>query len=142
MDILKTLQEKSTFLEDRKSVIFFKVFDVVNDLEGLALFKNSMFLSIDELETKLSKLGDKWDEEFYSLSDFSRDNMRTWTIDYLNLNHNISVSILEAHDDLLEIERDVFQMKIKKEIIVPSMRDFIHNLVEKQLAVVVETTQP
>ena len=29
--------------------------------------------------------------------------MHTWTIDYVNLNHNIYVSLSEARDDVLDI---------------------------------------
>ena len=118
-------------LEDRKSAVFFKVFDVVNELEGTPLVKDSTLLSPNELETKLFKLKDKWYDEFDSLYDFSRNNMRTWIVDYLNLNHNVFVIFFEVPEDLLEIEKDEFQMKIKKEITVPPMRYYIFDWVEK-----------
>lgn len=57
--------------------------------------------------------------------------MHTWMVNYVNLNHNIFVNISKGHDDLLEIEIKVFQMKIKKEINVPLMQDYIHNWAEK-----------
>lgn len=72
----------------------------MNELEGPPLVKESTFLSSDEFENELTKLRDKWDKKFDSLYDFSRDNMRTWIVDYVNLNHNVYVMISEAHDDL------------------------------------------
>ena len=48
----------------------------------------------------LNLLKDLYFEELDSMSDFSMDNMRTWKVDYVNLNHNVSINILEAYDDL------------------------------------------
>ena len=62
-----------------------------------------MLLSHDELEIELSKLREKWVEEFDSLTDFSRANIHMWTVDYVNHYHNASISISEVCDDLLEI---------------------------------------
>ena len=63
---------------------------------------------------KLARLKDKWAEEFDNLVDLSRDDMRTWTVDYVNFNHNIFVILSKACDKVLDIEREVFQMKIKQ----------------------------
>jgi hypothetical protein len=90
---LKALKEKATSLEDKKSATFFKITDLVNELQGPPLIKDSMSISLEEMETELARLRDKWVEEFDSLSYFSGDNMCTWTIDYVNVNHNISISI-------------------------------------------------
>ena len=73
-----------------------------------------MLISPDELEAKVSKLKDKWVEEFHNMSCFSKDNIRTWTMDYINLNKNIFVIVCEAYDELIEIEKEFFEMKIRK----------------------------
>lgn len=118
-------------LEDRKSVVFFKVSDPSNELEGPPLVKDSMFLSPGVLENELSKLRDKWVVEFDSVFDLYRNNMHTWIVDYINLNHNVYVSVFEACGDLFEIEKEEFEMKIKQEITIPPMQDYIFDLVEK-----------
>ena len=59
IDILKSLKEKSTLLEDKKSTIFFKVFDVVVELECPPMLRDSTLISPNELELELSKLKDK-----------------------------------------------------------------------------------
>ena len=66
----KTLEERTVLLEDKKSTVFFKVSDVVNEPEGSCITKDSTLLSFDELETKLSNLKDKRAKEFDSLSDY------------------------------------------------------------------------
>lgn len=83
-------------------------------------------LSHDELEIELSKLRDKWAKEFDNLFDFSGDNMCIWTIEYVNHNHNIFGNIYESWDDLLEIEKEVFQIKFRQEITIPPMWDYVH----------------
>ena len=60
-------------------------------------------------------------------------------MDYVNLNNNIYVIIREYHDEVIEIEKEIFEMKIKQEITVPPLRDFIFYWIEKQLAAVVGT---
>lgn len=66
--------------------------------------------------------------------------MCTWIVDYVNLNHNFYVSISKARDYLFEIEKEAFENKIKQQITVPPMWDYIFYRVEKQLIVVEETT--
>ena len=46
-------------------------------------------------------------------TNFSGDDMHACIVDYANLNHNISTILSEALDEVLDIEREVFQMKIK-----------------------------
>ena len=54
-----------------------------------------------------------------------------WTIDYVNLNHNVYVSISKARVELLEIEKEAFEIKLKQDIIVPPMRDYNFYWVKK-----------
>lgn len=47
--------------------------------------------------------------------DLFEENIRTWTMDYVNLNNNIYVIVYEACDELIEIEKENenFKMRIK-----------------------------
>ena len=65
------------------------------------------------MEVEVSKLKDKWAKEFDNLKNFSKDNIRAWTVDYVNLNNNIFVIISEAQDEVTKIEKEIFEMKIK-----------------------------
>ena len=124
------LKEKATSLEDKKSVTFVKITSLVNELQGPPLIKTTLIL-FEEMETKLTRLKGRWDEEFDNLINFSGDDMHMWIVHYVNINHNIFFNLSEDHDELLDIERELFQMKIKKEITIPSMRDHIFDWVEK-----------
>ena len=79
-------------LEARKNAIFFKAFDAIAKLGGPSLIRDSMLISMNEMEIESSKLKDKWVGEFNDMSYFFEDNMWTWTIDYVNLNNNISIT--------------------------------------------------
>ena len=81
----------------------------------------------------MSKIRDKWAGEFDSLTNFYEENIRAWTIDYLNFNNNISIIVNEAHKEVLEIEKEISEMKSKHEITVPPLWDFISEWLEKQL---------
>ena len=105
------------------------------------MIQDSTLISPNELEVEFSKLKEKWAREFNNMSDFSKYSMQTWTMDYVNLN-NIYVTIGESHDDLIEVEKEIFEMKIKQEINVPLLQDFISDWLDKQLAMVVETLYP
>ena len=94
-------------LEDTKSSIFFKVFNVINELEVPPLIKVSTLILPIELDIELSKLKDKCIGEFNDLSYFSKDKMCAWTIDYIILNNNVSNNF-EAHENLLQVEREIF----------------------------------
>ena len=56
----------------------------------------------------MSKLTNKWVGEFDSLAYFFEDNIKTWTIDYVNLNNNISTIVCEAREEIIEIEKEIF----------------------------------
>ena len=60
VDILKSLMEKATLLEEWKSSIFFKLSNDIKELEGPPLIKGSTLISVNELNDELSKLKDKW----------------------------------------------------------------------------------
>ena len=99
------LEIKCMLLEDRKSSILFKVTNAIVQLGGPPLIRESTLVSLDDMEVEVSKLKDKWVREFDNLLDFFEDIIRMWTMDYVNVNNNIYVSIREAHDDLIEIEK-------------------------------------
>ena len=121
IDIMKSLKEKWTFQEDKKSVIFFKISNAIVELGGPLLVWDSVNVSKNELEAKVPKLKDNWTKEFDSSMKFSEDNVWTWTMDYVNFNNNIYIIICESHDEVVKIEKEIFAMKIKQEIIVPPL---------------------
>ena len=97
----------------------------VKELEGPPLIKGFALVLTNELDNEPSKLKDKWAGEFDDLSDLFKDNILSWTVDYVKLNNDMSICISESCESLIQVEREIFKMKIKQEIIVPPPQDFI-----------------
>lgn len=87
----------------------------------------------------MSKFNDKWAGEFDNLLDFSKDSIQMWIVDYVNINNIFYVIICKSHDEVIEIEKEIFKMKTKQEVIVPPLQDFIFYWLEKHLVVVFKT---
>lgn len=136
--ILGSLREICSPLEDQKSATFFKITDVIAKLGHPTVVRVSTLLTVDDLEVEVSKLKEKWDGEFESLSYFFDENIRAWTFDYVDLNNNVSNIVIEARDEIIEIEKEMFAMKIKQDINIPPFMEFITKCLEKLLVVVVE----
>lgn len=60
-------------------------------------------------------------------------------MDYGNLNNNISIIFCESQEEVIDIEKEIFEMKTKQEIIVSPLLDFISKWLEKQLMAFSET---
>ena len=58
-----------------KSATFFKVTDAIAKLGGPPLIHNSTLILPNELEVEVSKLKEKWAEEFDNLSYLSKDSI-------------------------------------------------------------------
>ena len=73
INILGELISSCNILEDDKSNIFFKVVDVIKELKGPPIIKESILLTKEDMGTELSKLRKIWDNNFDSLTDFSKE---------------------------------------------------------------------
>lgn len=95
-------------LEENKISTFFKVSYDIFEFGGPLLVQDSTLVSSYELEVELSKLKDKWAEDIDSLKYFTKNNIRAWTMDYINLNNNIFVILSEARDEVIEIKKYIY----------------------------------
>ena len=119
--------------------MFFKITNAIVELGDPPLVWDSALIFVDGLEAEVSKLKDKWVREFDSLTDFSEESIKAWTIDYVNWNNNIPIIFNEAWEEIIEIENEIFEMNIKHEITIPPLQDFITEWLEKLLVAVAET---
>ena len=81
-------------MEDKRSATFFKITNAIAKLRGPSLVRDAL-ISTNDLEDEVSKLKDKWDKEFCSLSDLFEERNKAWTIYYVNVNNNISIIVNE-----------------------------------------------
>jgi hypothetical protein len=72
IDILRQLIATCDILEGRKSTLFLKVVDIVKELEGPTLIRDSTLLTKDQMEAELSTLKVAWGTEFDDLTNSRR----------------------------------------------------------------------
>ena len=68
IDILISLKKRCSPPEDITSATFFKIIDVIAELGGPPIMRNSTLIIVDNLEFEVSKLKYKQAREFDSLS--------------------------------------------------------------------------
>ena len=119
--------------------MFFKITYVIAELCGPPLVRDYPLIFANDQQVEVSKLKYKWEGEFDNLSYFSNENIKAWTVDYVYINSNTSIIINEVWEEVLEIKNEMFKMKIKQEITIPTLQDFITEWLEKLLVAIVET---
>jgi hypothetical protein len=62
-------------LEERKSALFLKNLDIIKELEGPLLIKDSMLLNKDQVEEELSVLRVAWGTKFDDLTNFPKEEL-------------------------------------------------------------------
>lgn len=72
-----SLSERCSPREDKRSVIFFKVTDAISELGNPYDIRNFTLIYVDELESEVFKLKNKWAREFDNLSKFFEEYIRT-----------------------------------------------------------------
>lgn len=70
IDIMRGLIDSCRLLEDRNRIVFLKDSNVIKDLNGPPLIKNSFLLFAEETEKELSKLKELWANDFNKLFEF------------------------------------------------------------------------
>jgi hypothetical protein len=80
-------------------------------------------------------------ERFNSLTEYSEFEVESWLVNYVNKNEDIEDTLHQISIDYREIEDSLFDIRVKQEIIVTPMRDYIENWLKKDLIKITETDQ-
>jgi hypothetical protein len=76
-------------LEGKEYIVSKKgIVDIVKELEGLFLIKESILLTKDQMEAEISTLIDSWGIEFDNLTNFPKDEIRHWLFIFVNENED------------------------------------------------------
>jgi hypothetical protein len=70
-------------------------------------------------------------ENFYGILEYGEDDMKTWLIDCAIINKNIKEVLHNLSIDLRELESEFFNIKIRHEMNVVSMRSYIEEWLKK-----------
>jgi hypothetical protein len=125
-------------INSKISDLFLKLVDLTKELEGPHLIMDSILLSKDQLQEQLEALKTSWASEFDNLTEFLEEEVEKWLIHYVNKNEDIEDTIHQLGFELKDIENELFDTKIKHEIMVPPMWEYIEQWLKNALVKVIE----
>jgi hypothetical protein len=67
--------------------------------------------------------------------------LTTWLVEYTNKNEDIENTLQNLSIDYREIEGELFNIKVKQEVIVAPLRDYIEEWLNKSIAKILKYQQ-
>jgi len=86
---------------------------------------DSILLTKDQLQEQLEALKSSWANEFDNLTEFSKEEAKRWLFQYVNKNEDHVDTIHQLGFELKYIENELFDIRIKHEITVSPMWEYI-----------------
>jgi hypothetical protein len=99
---------------------------------------NSMLMTRQNFEEQIEELKKTSAEKFDNMIEFTNDDIDSWLVEYTNKNEDIENILQNLSVDLREIERELFNVKIKQEVYVSSLRDFIQEWLNNSITKISE----
>jgi hypothetical protein len=69
-------------------------------------------------------------EKFNGIKEYNEDEIDNWLVSYSNKNEYIETSLHQISFDLRELESTLFDIRIRQEINVTPMKDYIEEMVK------------
>jgi hypothetical protein len=98
-------------------------------------------MSKEKFEEKMELLKTASAERFNSLTEYSELEVESWLVSYVNKNEDIEDTLHQLSIDFRYLESSLFDIKVRKEIIVAPMRDYIENWLKKSLTKITKPDQ-
>jgi hypothetical protein len=111
------------------------------DVEDPHLILNSILMSKEKFEEKMDLLKTASAERFNNLTEYSKLEVESWLVSYVNKNEDIEDTLHQLSMDFRDMESSLFDIKVRQEIIVAPMRDYIENWLKKSLTKITEPDQ-
>jgi hypothetical protein len=70
--------------------------------------------------------------------EFTHDDIDSWLVEYTNKNEDIGNALQNLSIDLREIEKELFNVKVKQEVTITPLRDFIQEWLNNSIANIFE----
>jgi len=77
-------------------------------------------------------------EKFNTMVEFTRDDIDNWLVEYTNKNEEIENTLQHLSFDYKEVEHELFNIKVKQEVIVSLLRDYIKKSLNNFIAKISE----
>jgi hypothetical protein len=139
---LKELLEKCDNINGKRGDLFLQLVDLTKELRGPHLIMDSILLSKDQLQEHLDTLKVAWENEFNEIIEYSKEEVEKWLIRYVNKNDEVEDMLHQLSFDIRDIEKELFDAKIKHETTVSPMQEYIEVWLKKALIKIIEPDQP
>jgi hypothetical protein len=143
---LKEMLVNVMSLVSKRGELYLKLIELelvgsTEDVEDPHLIMNSILLSKEQMEEKLDSLKIASAEKFNNLTEYSETKVESWLVHYVNKNDDIEDTLHQLSMDFKDIENSLFDIKVRQEIMVAPMREYIENWLKNALIKITESDQ-
>jgi hypothetical protein len=96
-----------------------------------------MVITKEKLETELGVIKASWVSEFDDLIEFLKDEIKRWIVTLVNNNEDRIASVEQLHSRFKEIGEEIFSLKVKQDITISPIKQYIEECLKKSLAQIV-----
>jgi hypothetical protein len=96
-------------------------------------FRETTLLTKEQLESELNILKISWGSEFDNLTNFPEEEIKQWLVSFINDNEDHMTSIQESCSECKTIEDELFSLRVKQNITISPLKDYIENWIKDVL---------
>jgi hypothetical protein len=135
-----------TLLSVKKGELYLKLIELylvgtTREVQDPKLILNYMLMTREQFEEHLEILKIVSVEKFNSLNKYTEQEVESWLVNYVNKNEDIEDTLHQLSIDFRDLESTLFNINVRQEIIIVSMRDYIENWLKKSLIKITEEDQ-
>jgi hypothetical protein len=144
--VLKEILDDCDALVVKKEALYHKLTEI--DLEGTTgevqdpkLILNSIFMTRKQFEEHVEILKSLSAEKFNNMTEYTENEIESWLVSYVNKNEDIEDTLHQLSFELRELEGTIFDIKVRQEINVAPMKEYIENWLKQALIKITEEDQ-
>jgi hypothetical protein len=143
---LKEMLVECDVISVKRGELYLKLIELelvgsTEDVEDPHLIMNSILLSKEQMEEKLDSLKIASTKKFNNLTEYSETEVESWLVHYVNKNDDIEDTLHQLSMDFKDLENSLFDIKVRQEIMVAPMREYIENWLKNALIKITESDQ-
>jgi hypothetical protein len=104
-----------------------------DEVQDPKLIINSMFMTKQQFDEQVEILEGLSTEKFYGILEYNEEEIYNWMVDYFVKNQDIDEEIHGISHELRDLEAKFFNIKIRHEINVALMKNYIEDWFKKEI---------
>jgi len=143
---LKDIMDNCNEIVNEKENLFRKLIEIdlernTEEVQDPRLIINSIFMTRKQFEEHVDILKSILAENFNCITEYDESEIENWLVDYASKSQYIEESINNISHVLIDLEGELFYVKIKHEINMAPMKDYIEEWFRKSLLKITEENQ-